>query len=146
MNHDHFPKKTDSITVGTVLFTHGDIQAVVQDFYTVIQFDPLLEVPFRSVHNWPEHIERLTHFWWVRLGGTPYLFGSYNPVQKHFFAGFNDELLARWLELFNQTLKKQLNSDQSSLWAHLAARMGESLSIRNEFMKKEYESKKGNDS
>src|SRR5437868_5191673 len=94
-----------SVHVKGVLFSHKDLFNVVDDFYTRIQLDPVLQVPFKSVVDWPEHISRLTHFWWVQFGGKPYLFNHYNPVAKHFFAGFNQELLERWLGIFNETLQ-----------------------------------------
>lgn len=141
MNEETFPKPTDSIEVNGVNFTHANIYSVVDDFYRQIPLDPMLEVPFRSVHDWPEHINRLTHFWWIRFGGRPYLFSQYNPVVKHFFAGFNDELLGRWLALFRSVLQKNLSIEQSELWGTVSERMGQSLSMRNELFKREHESK-----
>lgn len=140
MNPEGFPKSTDSIEVGGVVFTHHDIHTVVDNFYAQIPLDPQLEVPFRSVHDWPEHINRLTHFWWIRFGGRPYLFSEYNPVLKHFFAGFNDELLARWLALFKKTLQNHLSDQQRALWTTISERMGQSLSMRNELYRRDYES------
>lgn len=134
---------SESLTLNGVEFTHGDLRKVVDDFYTRIQQDPLLEVPFRSVHDWPEHIVRLTHFWWIRFGGRPYLFSEYNPVLKHYFAGFNSTLLERWLGLFRDTLKDHLNSRQAELWSLIVGKMGESLSFRNELLKAEYEGTDG---
>lgn len=133
------PKGRDTISINGVSYTHDDIFQVVDDFYTRVQKDPLLQVPFRSVHDWPDHIERLTHFWWIRLGGDPYLFSYYNPVQKHFFAGFNEEFLARWLGLFHETLKTHLKEDQVALWGSVANNMGKALSIKNEMYRRWYE-------
>jgi len=142
MNKDHFPQPADTVEVHGVSFTHADIQAVVEDFYTRIQFDPVLEVPFRSVHDWPEHIERLTHFWWIRFGGDAYLFSHYNPVLKHFFAGFNADLLSRWLKMFHETLKSKLSAPQYELWSLISSKMGEALSMKNDIFRREYESKR----
>ena len=141
LNQVVFPQSMESLKVGRVTFTHADIQSVVEDFYTQIQFDPQLEVPFRSVHDWPEHINRLTHFWWIRFGGQPYLFNQYNPVLKHFFAGFNDELLTRWLLLFRKSLQNKLSEEQTSLWGSITEKMGQSLSMRNEEFRKDYKSR-----
>ncbi len=126
------------MVVNRIAFAHGEIFRVVDDFYTRIQNDPVLQIPFRSVGDWPEHIERLTHFWWVRFGGRPYLFNHYNPVMKHFFAGFNRELLARWLAIFHDTLKTHLQPEQAELWALVSSRMGESLALRNELYGQEH--------
>lgn len=140
---DYKPNDEDTIIVNGVTFSHKDIFNVVDDFYTRIQNDPVLQVPFKSVHDWPEHIARLTHFWWARFGGQVYLFNEYNPVSKHFFAGFNRELLTRWLSIFHDTLNAQLKTDQAKLWHTIAERMGESLNFRNELLKEEFRKDKG---
>ena len=139
MEENQTPLPTASILLQGIEFTHHDIHRVVNIFYNRIQHDPILKVPFSSVHDWPEHVKKLTHFWWVRLGGKPYLFYPYNPVEKHFFAGFNSELLARWLMIFHDTLKKNLKEDQFNLWALISTKMGQGLSMKNEIFKKEYE-------
>lgn len=131
--------KNQTVEVNGVIFTHEDLFKVVDDFYTRIQQDPILQVPFRSVGDWPEHIQRLTHFWWIKFGGDPYLFGYYNPVAKHFFAGFNQDLLTRWLALFHATLDTHLKPEQSALWKLISERMGQALSVKNEMFKREYE-------
>lgn len=132
-----------SVEVNGVTFSHADLFAVVDDFYTRIQHDPILKVPFQSVADWPEHIERLTHFWWVRFGGKPYLLNHYNPVAKHFFAGFNRELLARWLSIFHATLADHLTPEQVQLWKVISERMGQALAMKNEMFKEAYESRQG---
>jgi len=133
------PNLTDEIQVNHVTFTHGDIFNVVDDFYTKVQTDSILKVPFESVHDWPEHIQRITHFWWIRFGGKPYMFAEYNPVLKHFFAGFNAHFLSRWLQLFHETLGAHLNQTQVELWKVISERMGQSLSIKNDHFKEHYE-------
>lgn len=133
----------EEIIVNGVSFTHDDIYQVVDIFYTRIQEDPVLKIPFQSVHDWPDHIRRLTHFWWIRLGGQPYLFAQYNPVAKHFFAGFNAELLERWLKIFHEVLKENLSPEQCALWKLVSERMGQGLSFKNEMFKRAYEAERG---
>ena len=141
MNSNDNTKSRDVISINGVDFTHEDIFKVVDTFYTRVQEDSLLKVPFQSVHDWPEHIQRLTHFWWIRLGGRSYMNVSYNPVLKHFEAGFNAEFLKRWLELFHQTLKENLREDQANLWILISEKMGQALTMKNEFYKQEYGNK-----
>jgi hemoglobin len=141
MSRASAPSSDESVIINGISLSHGDIFRVVDDFYTRIQADPVLQIPFRSVHDWPEHIERLTHFWWIRLGGKPYLFSEYNPVVKHFFAGFNRELLARWLSIFEDTLKTHLKTEQYQLWSMVVGRMGNALAAKNEFYAMEYEAR-----
>lgn len=132
--------KDKVVTVNGVEFSHDDIFHVVDDFYGRIQRDPVLQVPFSSVGDWVEHVQKLTHFWWIRFGGEPYLFNFYNPVAKHYFAGFNRELLTRWLFIFHETLQTHLSSEQVALWKLISERMGDSLDMKNELFRREHES------
>lgn len=132
------PSATDQVRIFDVTFTYRDIERVVDAFYKKVETDPLLQVPFSSVESWPEHIEKLTHFWWLRSGGKPYMNYRYNPPLKHFERGFSRTFLARWLELFQQTMKEYLNEDQVLVWASMSERMGESLAVRNEILVQVY--------
>lgn len=133
------PAPNETLDVHGVIFSHQDLFDVVDDFYTRIQKDDLLSIPFQSVHDWPEHIERLTHFWWIRFGGRPYLISDYNPVLKHFFAGFNETLLKRWLSLFHQTLSDHLSPEQVQMWSMISSRMGQALNMKNEMFKQHHQ-------
>lgn len=124
-----------SISFGGVDFSHDDLFTVVDAFYNQVAVDPILKEPFKSVHDWPEHIERLTHFWWIRLGGEPYMFTHYNPIAKHYHAGFNRHFLTRWLELFHQVIDEKLNQEQAQVWKNLSQHMGEFLFKKNELFK-----------
>ncbi|MFL5813144.1 MAG: group III truncated hemoglobin [Bdellovibrionia bacterium] len=126
------PQVTDFIELDGVKLTFSDIWSVVNEFYGRVAVDPMLAEPFGSVKDWPHHVERLTHFWWIRLGGRPYLEGVYNPVEKHFQAGFNLSLLQRWLGLFQETQKKLLTEAQAMLWMEIAEAMGQALFMKNE--------------
>ena len=133
------PYETDTVDLDGVQFTHKDILNVVDDFYTRVQNDEVLQVPFASVRDWPEHIHKLTHFWWVRFGGKAYLSIQYNPIAKHLAAGFNRDFLVRWLGLFRETMQTHLQPAQVDAWRSLSELMGESLSQRNEFLKAQQE-------
>lgn len=139
MKNENVPNENESVCIQAVSFSHKDIYNVVNDFYGRIQADPILQIPFDSVENWPDHVERLTHFWWARFGGKPYLDYQYNPGVKHFRAGFDRDLLTRWLGIFHDTLSVQLKPDQIELWAVITERMGEALSLKNEIILKHHE-------
>ncbi|MDX9731975.1 MAG: group III truncated hemoglobin [Bdellovibrionales bacterium] len=136
MSHEEAgtPKETDTVWIGSVELSFVEIRDVVHLFYARVQKDELLSVPFQAVHDWPEHLARLTHFWWIRLGGKQYLSGSYDPITKHYLAGFNVELLNRWLELFEQTVLERLTEEQARSWVDLVKKMGKFLASRNEMM------------
>jgi hemoglobin len=129
------PKPTDAVQVNGVSFSHDDIFGVVDSFYRLVAIDELLKTPFASVHDWPNHIEKMTHFWWFKFGGELYLEEHYDPVTKHFAAGFNAEFLERWLGLFQSVLASKLRPEQSELWKALSFRMGQALYQKNEMYK-----------
>lgn len=133
------PDGQASISVNSVQFRFDDIRKVVDTFYARVATDKILGPPFSSVHDWPHHIERLTHFWWIRFGGEPYLDVTYNPVEKHFTAGFNDEFLTRWLALFQGVLDETLEPPQAKFWSDVAHRMGFALTMKNELYKEHLE-------
>lgn len=133
MSNSDFDNKT--VLVNGITFSHRDINKVVDSFYLKIQHDEILKIPFQSVHDWPEHIERLTHFWWIKFGGKPYMFNEYNPVLKHFFAGFNEALLTRWLSIFQATLAEHLTHAQCVLWTNISDQMGRGLLMKNEIFR-----------
>lgn len=135
MPNTNIPEKEEYIIVQSIKFTFGDINTVVNEFYAKVAIDNHLHGPFSVVDDWPHHIDRLTHFWWIRFGGRPYMDVQYDPIQKHFETGFNLGLLEIWLDIFKETLDELLTSSQSELWYDFATRIGEALNRNNEIMK-----------
>ena len=136
---NQLPLPTDKISVNGIDFTFQQIFCVIDQFYNRVQADFVLSIPFQSVEHWHEHIDRITHFWWIRLGGAPYLFTTYNPVEKHFMAGFNEQLLSRWLGLFNEVCKSLLSSKQADIWSLIAVKIGHALTVKNEMYRQHVE-------
>lgn len=132
------PKDTDFQDIDGIHFTFLDIKTVVSRFYAQVAEDHLLKVPFASVNDWPHHIDRLTHFWWMRFGGDQYMEAIYHPALKHFEAGFNRQFLTQWLALFQKTLRENLTEEKANLWIDLATRMGEALNAKNEYLKQHH--------
>lgn len=108
------------------------VAAIVAAFYARVREHPTLSIPFSRVDDWPHHLEILTHFWWVTLGGERYLDYSYQVPSKHAEAGFTPELLSDWLALFRQTLDAQLPTVQADAWFARAEKIGASLSMLHE--------------
>lgn len=132
------PRSDELIEVRGTSFTFGDINQVVKNFYRQVAEHRHLKVPFSTVEDWPHHIDNLTHFWWIRFGGRPYLEVQYNPVQKHFETGYNEEFLDMWLTLFKDVLDSTLSKNQANLWFMFAEGIGNALTYHNEAMKKHY--------
>jgi hemoglobin len=108
------------------------VAEVVAAFYAQVRQHPTLSVPFARVQDWPHHLEILTHFWWVTLGGQRYLEYSYEVPSKHAEAGFTPALLKDWLGLFQHTLECMLPAEQAQAWLERAQKIGTSLSLLHE--------------
>lgn len=109
------------------------LAAVVSDFYDRVREHPTLARPFAVVHDWPEHKAHIGHFWWVTLGGKPYRDRPYHVARKHEAAGFTAALLTDWLALFRTVLDEHLPADLAAQWYARAERIGESLTLMQEF-------------
>ena len=111
------------------------ISAVVDDFYNRIQRHPTLARPFSRVRNWDEHKARLSHFWWISLGGAAYRPDIYNVAAKHMDAevGMTAALIDDWLALFQETLRDSLPMEHAEAWLSRAQNMGRSLRLMLDF-------------
>jgi len=109
------------------------VRAVVDDFYDRIQWHPTLAQPFAVVTDWEHHKARLTHFWWISLGGDAYAPYRYRIGEKHAPVGVTHALIDDWLTLFRRTLEDHLPPDLAGLWFERAQRMGDSLRMLSDF-------------
>lgn len=112
------------------------IAAVVDDFYDRVQMHPNLAIPFLMVSDWTLHKARLTHFWWMALGGERYRADRYDVAGKHLAVGVSDELVDDWLELFRTTLHEHLPGDLAEAWFHRARLMGVSVRQSADFYRR----------
>ncbi|WP_397392808.1 hypothetical protein [Polynucleobacter sp.] len=108
------------------------INEVVIDFYSRIQRHHSLAAPFSSVHDWVTHEEKISDFWWVVLGGQPQTSHRYDPVGKHFAAGFNASLLEDWKQLFKEVLLSHLDEQMTEKWFSRVQIIGDNLLSQNE--------------
>lgn len=111
------------------LVGRAKIAAVVDDFYERVRRHPSLAESFGIVTDWAEHKARLTHFWWLSLGGPAYRQDRYRVAEKHMSVGVTPALVADWLDLFRATLADHLPQDLTDAWYGRAANMGASLSL-----------------
>jgi len=103
------------------------IRAVVDDFYDRIQVHPTLAKPFEVVTDWPEHKERLVHFWWLSLGGEAYADFQYNVGPIHMTLGIDDAHVDDWLALFLEVMQKHIAEEHVQAWHGRAMHMGCSI-------------------
>ncbi|MCO6441848.1 MAG: group III truncated hemoglobin [Nitrococcus mobilis] len=106
---------------------HETVCRVVDDFYGRVQSHPTLAEPFKRVKDWPEHIARLSHFWWITMGGERYRNDQYHVIAKHMPIGVTDALVDDWLALFHTTLEDHLTPEQTEFWYGYAEQLGQSI-------------------
>lgn len=106
---------------------HAAVCRVVDDFYSRIQHHPTLAEPFSRVTDWPEHKARLSHFWWIILGGERYRNDQYHVAAKHLPVGITETLVDDWLALFRATLGDHLTPEQAASWYEHAENIGRSI-------------------
>ena len=85
------------------LCTEDDIRDLVETFYGKVRSDALLGPVFNGmVHDWDEHLTRLSDFWSAVLLGTRRFAGM--PMPTHVaMPNLSAALFERWLALFGQT-------------------------------------------
>lgn len=106
------------------------IAAVVDDFYDRIQHHPTLAGPFRIIRDWPAHKAKMTHFWWLSLGGRPYLDYRYAVMPKHAAVGVTAAQVDAWLALFDSVVRAHVTTPEwAEKWLFRARRMGDSLRL-----------------
>lgn len=84
------------------LLTEAALADMVDRFYARVRADALLGPVFEAaVHDWPEHLAKLTDFWCsVALGARRY---HGRPMQAHFPLPITPDMFPRWLALFATT-------------------------------------------
>jgi hemoglobin len=109
-------------------FDEAAIGALVRRFYGKARLDPLLGPVFEAgVHDWDEHIERITGFWSGVMLGT----GAYkgNPLGMHARHAITPEMFPRWIALWGETAAELFDPATAAALRDRAERIGRSLSL-----------------
>ena len=104
------------------------IGQIVDMFYDRVRKDAVLGPRFSVVSDWSIHKARLTHFWWVTLGGSAYAPYRYRVVEAHRIIDIRSEEITYWLNLFDSCLRTSLSEPAAEAWMRRAGAMGKSLS------------------
>ncbi|AUT50246.1 group III truncated hemoglobin [Achromobacter sp. AONIH1] len=109
------------------LCTEDDIRDLVETFYGKVRSDALLGPVFNGmVHDWDEHLTRLSDFWSAVLLGTRRFAGM--PMPTHVaMPNLSAALFERWLALFGQTTAALPNRPMADAAMQMAQRMARSL-------------------
>lgn len=103
---------------------------LVATFYARIRADTELGPIFNAaIHDWPDHIAKLTDFWTsVMLGSGRY---KGNPVAAHrqHSERITPELFERWLGIWQRTTSDIMTADAAAALQTKAGRIAESLQL-----------------
>ena len=103
---------------------------VVHAFYARVRADTDLGPIFNdAVHDWPDHLEKLTAFWSsVMLASGRYKGQPVAAHQKH-MTRISPELFDRWLFLWGQTTDEMMAPGAAAALQVKAAQIAESLQL-----------------
>lgn len=122
------------IEVGLVNSTQGIDEAglarLVDAFYARVRTDAELGPIFNgAVHDWPEHLEKLTAFWSSVMLGSGRYKGQPVPAHMKHKHRITPELFERWLSLWKKTTDELMPPDAALALQDKAARIAESLQL-----------------
>ena len=103
------------------------IEGVLRAFYGAARQDTLLGPAFAGVEDWEAHIGNLTRFW----GSVALMTGDYHgqPMQAHRPLALTPAHFARWLELFEATVRDRLTPEGAAHMLERARRIARSLEM-----------------
>jgi hemoglobin len=123
---------------GTALnITEPMIRQLVDAFYAKVRADAVLGPVFEAkIHDWDEHLAKLSDFW----SSIVLMSGRYKgrPMPVHAaIPEISDEHFARWLKLFGETATDVCPPQAAHLFNDRAARIAESLKSGIAIMRRE---------
>jgi hemoglobin len=112
-------KRRDALAMG---IDEAFVSELVDRFYTHIRDDDLVGPVFAArIADWGPHLDHMKRFWRSILFSSGEYLG--NPMAKHLVIdGLDRAMFARWLELFDATLR-EIGSDAAREHVHARARM-----------------------
>ncbi len=118
----------------TPIIEESVLPALLARFYGRVRADAALGPVFNAVvHDWPEHLERLSAFWSSVMLTT----GRYkgNPMMKHLVHAerITPAMFQRWLALWSQTTEEMLSLEGAAAMQVKAQRISESLQLAIRF-------------
>lgn len=110
--------------------TEEQLAGLIPAFYARVRLDPLVGPLFNAaVHDWPEHLEKLTAFWSSVMLTSGRYKGSPMAAHLRHADAIRPEMFARWLEIWNETTAELMPSDAAAALREKAARIAESLQL-----------------
>jgi hemoglobin len=115
---------------GNAPIDDATLQLLVERFYARVRADPLIGGVFEdAVHDWPEHLARLSDFWSSVMLTSGRYKGQPVPVHQRLADRIAPEMFTRWLALWKTTTEEWMAPDAAAALQAKAARIAESLQL-----------------
>ena len=106
------------------------LRTLVDRFYERVRADAELGPIFNdAIHDWPEHLARLTDFWHSVMLTSGRYKGQPVPAHMKHRERITPELFERWLGLWAQTTAELMQPDAAAAMQEKAGRIAESLQL-----------------
>ncbi|WP_137679612.1 group III truncated hemoglobin [Aurantiacibacter suaedae] len=103
---------------------------LVDTFYARVRADAELGPIFNdAIHDWPEHLEKLSAFWSSVMLTSGRYKGQPVPAHVKHRGRITPALFARWLALWAETTDELMAPDAAAALQAKAARIAESLKL-----------------
>lgn len=110
--------------------TEQELAVLVDRFYARVREDAVLGPVFNgAIADWPEHLEKLTHFWSSVMLTTGKYKGSPMVAHLKHRGSIQPAMFERWLELWRKTARETLTESGAAAVAAKAERIAESLQL-----------------
>jgi hemoglobin len=108
----------------------GDIELLVNNFYTKVRADELLGPVFNGViqDRWPEHLQKMYTFWQTVLLKEHTYYGS--PFPPHAGLPIQKAHFDRWIELFCATVDEHFDGERAAEAKWRAQKMAEMFQMK----------------
>lgn len=106
------------------------LRRVVTAFYARIRQDPELGPIFNdAIHDWPEHLEKLTDFWSSVMLTSGRYKGRPVPAHLKHAQRITPQLFQRWLKIWAETTDELMAPQDAEALQSKAIRIAESLQL-----------------
>lgn len=110
--------------------TEEGLAHLIPVFYARVRRDPLIGPLFEAaIHDWPEHLEKLTAFWSAVMLTSGRYKGSPMAAHIRHADAIKPEMFDRWLALWRETTDELMPPAAAAALQDRAGRIGESLQL-----------------
>ena len=115
---------------GMDIITEESLATLVPAFYARVREDPLIGPLFNAaIHDWDEHLGRLTAFWSSVMLTSGRYKGSPMAAHLRHVEAITPDMFDRWLAIWNETTAELMPMEAAAALQDRAARIGESLKL-----------------